>query len=97
MVIYVFLGIIIAINFYAYLMVYLDKQYAKQAKRRIPEKKIWRLSLFGGAMGSYVAMKKHRHKTKHQSFMIGMPIIIVFHILIVSVLIYYDIFNVYNY
>lgn len=56
-----------------------DKQRAIKGKRRISEKTLLILSFFGGATAMYLTMLKIRHKTKHKKFMIGLPVIIVFH------------------
>lgn len=58
----------------------IDKIKAKNSAWRIPEATLWSLGIIGGALGSYIAMKTIRHKTKHKSFMIGMPILIVIQI-----------------
>lgn len=43
-----------------------DKKKAKQNKIRISEKKLIMMSLFGGGMGGYIAMRVFRHKTKKE-------------------------------
>ena len=55
-----------------------DKKAAKKwTKHRIPEKVLFLLALSGGSVAEYLTMLKIRHKTKHKSFMIGLPLIIV--------------------
>jgi len=53
----------------------IDKIKAKYDKWRIPEKRLWVCAFLGGAPLSYITMKMIRHKTRHKSFMIGMPIL----------------------
>lgn len=66
-----------------------DKQKAKNHKWRIPEKNLWLFGILGGATGTYICMKTIRHKTKHKSFMIGMPVLSVIQItLMITVYVY---------
>lgn len=52
-------------------MMKIDKRQAQQRGRRIPEKNLWRVALFGGGIGAYIGMMAFRHKTKHTNFRIG--------------------------
>ena len=53
-----------------------DKAFAKKRMRRIPEVTLFSLAILGGALAEYITMKSIRHKTKHKSFMLGLPAII---------------------
>ncbi len=54
-----------------------DKKAAvKYPKHRVSEAMLFLLALVGGALAEFLVMKKIRHKTKHKSFMIGLPVII---------------------
>lgn len=55
----------------ALIMMKIDKRQAQQRGRRIPEKNLWRVAIFGGAIGAYIGMMAFRHKTKHTNFRIG--------------------------
>ena len=59
---------------------YIDKIKAKNGDYRISEKSIFILSLLLGGIGVYIGMYKFRHKTKHLSFTIGIPICILINI-----------------
>ena len=59
-----------------------DKIKAKKGKRRISEKTLILLGLFGGALAEYITMKFIRHKTLHKKFMLGLPLIILLHIVL---------------
>lgn len=72
-----FIIYIIAINLLAVLLCVYDKQNAKRKKVRVPEKTLFAISFFGGAVFMYLTMMFIRHKTKHKRFMIGLPIIII--------------------
>ncbi|MBE6742156.1 MAG: DUF1294 domain-containing protein [Ruminococcaceae bacterium] len=52
-----------------------DKIKAKHNKWRIRESTLWIIGILGGATGSYITMLLIRHKTKHKSFMLGMPVL----------------------
>ena len=54
-----------------------DKRRAKAGAFRIPERTLFLLALFGGALGGVIGMRAFRHKTKHASFVIGMPLLLV--------------------
>ena len=58
-----------------------DKRLAKRKEhhpktRRIPEAILFLLALLGGALGALLGMKVWRHKTKHNSFRYGIPLIL---------------------
>lgn len=65
-----------------------DKRLAIKGKRRISEKLLWVIGIYGGAAGSYAAMKAVRHKTKHKKFMVGMPFLIILHAAVIAIIIY---------
>ena len=54
-----------------------DKMFAKKKMRRIPEATLFSLAILGGATAEYITMKLVRHKTRHKSFMLGLPAIII--------------------
>ncbi len=66
-----------------------DKLAAKSARRRVPEKALMLVGFLGGAIAMYAAMQLIRHKTKHKKFMIGLPIMILLHIMILTMTIYF--------
>jgi uncharacterized membrane protein YsdA (DUF1294 family) len=59
-----------------------DKARAKQKKWRVPEKTLFLIALLGGALGTWAGMYLYRHKTKHWSFVLGMPILFVAELLL---------------
>ena len=60
-----------------------DKAAAKAGSRRIPEKTLFLLAFLGGATAEYIVMQAIRHKTKHKSFMIGLPLMILLHVALI--------------
>ncbi len=76
---------LIGANIIALIMMGIDKQKAKKQQWRIPERTFWSLAIIGGALGVLIGMKSFRHKTKHRSFTIGMPVILVLHIVLLFI------------
>ncbi len=55
----------------------IDKWKARNRAWRIPEATLFTIAIIGGSIGSMIGMQLFRHKTKHASFVIGMPVILV--------------------
>ena len=53
-----------------------DKHAAQRQLRRVPEKTLFLSAILGGSLGALVGMSLFRHKTRHWSFRIGMPVIL---------------------
>lgn len=64
-----------------------DKAQSKKGGRRISEAALLWLSFLGGAAVMLFTMKTVRHKTRHNKFMIGLPMMIVFHIAVAVLLV----------
>ena len=75
-----------AINIIAIIVCAADKIKAQLNKWRISEKTLLAISVIGGALGMYITMLIIRHKTKHKTFMIGLPFLILVHV--VAILLY---------
>ena len=73
----------IFINLLGFLFMYLDKKYAKEDKRRIPEFTLFSTAILFGSLGILLGMYKFRHKTLHKKFTIGIPLIIVLQIIFI--------------
>ncbi len=54
----------------------IDKKRSQKGQWRVPEIRFWTIGILGGGIGLYMGMKKYRHKTKHKTFTIGMPLVI---------------------
>ena len=65
------------INIVAFFLIGIDKKKARTGAWRIPEKTLFLSAILGGSIGSICGMQLFRHKTKHKSFVIGMPAILV--------------------
>ena len=53
----------------------IDKRRAIRHAWRIPEKMLFLSAILGGSVGARIGMSVFRHKTKHKSFTIGIPVI----------------------
>jgi len=72
---------LLMINILTFLLMGMDKRRAKKEQYRIPERTFWLLAILGGALGVFIGMKVHRHKTKHRSFAVWIPILIFINVL----------------
>lgn len=79
---------LILINFVSVIVCIYDKHRAKCGKWRVRESTLWLLTLLGGGIGMYAAMRAIRHKTRHLSFMVGIPIIIILQIIAAFCILY---------
>lgn len=60
-----------------------DKHFAVYGKKRIPEFVLLLFSFLGGAFGALFAMILFRHKTRHLTFQICVPLFLILQLLIV--------------
>ena len=67
---------LLIINAGAFLVMTVDKLFAKSNAWRVPERTLLGLALFGGSIGVWAAMYAIRHKTRHWRFVIGVPLIL---------------------
>jgi uncharacterized membrane protein YsdA (DUF1294 family) len=72
-----FLLYLLLINAAAFLLMLVDKIKAKKNRWRIPERTLFGSALLGGSIGALLGMYTFRHKTKHLSFTLGMPAILI--------------------
>ena len=72
-----FLLYLLLINAAAFLLMLVDKLKAKKNRWRIPERTLFGSALLGGSIGAILGMYAFRHKTRHLSFTLGMPAILI--------------------
>jgi uncharacterized membrane protein YsdA (DUF1294 family) len=65
-----------AINLIAFVIYGIDKAKSRNNSRRYSEKTLWLLAFVGGSLGSLLAMKIFRHKTKKISFQALLAVIL---------------------
>ena len=74
------LAYVVIVSLILCVYMYLDKQRAKNKEWRISEKTLLTLGFFGGACGGVVGMYLFRHKTKHNAFAFGFPLMAAVHV-----------------
>ena len=50
-----------------------DKELSRRKRWRVSERRIFAYAALGGALGIWAGMLAYRHKTKHMSFVLGVP------------------------
>jgi uncharacterized membrane protein YsdA (DUF1294 family) len=80
---YIIIIYLLLINIVSFFFMGLDKYKAMKNLWRTPEKTLFLLAILGGSLGSNIGMYIFHHKTKHKSFVIGMPTIFILHIIVV--------------
>ena len=83
MLIKILLVYLLIINAIGFILMLADKIKAKKNLWRIPEATLFLVAAIGGSIGSLLGMYTFRHKTKHISFLLGMPLILAVQIVIV--------------
>lgn len=74
---------LITINVATFLTYGIDKWKAKKSLWRIRETALLGLAVLGGSIGAWLGMKVWHHKTQHEKFKYGIPLILVAQIVIV--------------
>ena len=67
---------LLVINLIGFLSMGIDKFKAKNKLWRTKEKTLFVIAAIGGSIGSIIGMYVFRHKTKHNTFVYGMPMIL---------------------
>ena len=80
---------LIAMNISGFALMGIDKAKAVHGAWRIPEKTLFGVAIAGGSIGAWLGMQFFRHKTKHLSFVIGIPAIFLAQFVIVAFILYY--------
>ena len=73
---------LILINALSLVLMLLDKYKARKKLWRIPEGALLAIAMAGGSLGALIGMYLFRHKTRHLQFSLGIPILLVIHILL---------------
>jgi uncharacterized membrane protein YsdA (DUF1294 family) len=77
-----FLYYLLFINLVGIFVMYSDKKKSRKGKWRTPENNIFAIAIAYGALGIFTGMRLFRHKTKHNKFVIGIPLILIVEIFI---------------
>lgn len=73
---------LLAINLISFIAYGIDKRKAIKNKWRIKEATLLGLSFIGGSIGALMGMIIFHHKTKKPRFKIGVPVMLIFHLVI---------------
>lgn len=79
---------LLAVNVVSFAVMGIDKQKARKHAWRIPESTLFVLAIIGGSIGSILGMRLFRHKTRHRSFVYGMPAILIVQIILILLLVF---------
>lgn len=66
----------VSVNLIGFALMGIDKYKAKKRAFRIPEATLFIVAIIGGGIGSLLGMYAFRHKTRHRSFVYGIPFIL---------------------
>lgn len=88
---WLFIGYLVSMNVMGLAVMGIDKSRSRRHAWRISEKALFWVSILGGSIGIWAGMYLFRHKTKHWYFVIGMPTILVLHI-VVGIFLFYKVF-----
>lgn len=80
---------LILVNVFSFTVSGLDKHFAKNKKRRIPEKILILFSIIGGGIGTLIAFYLFRHKTRHYKLLFIIWFFTIIEILGIIYFIYY--------
>jgi uncharacterized membrane protein YsdA (DUF1294 family) len=78
---------LLLINLIGFIVMGADKRKAKRRSRRVSEKRLFLTALAGGSAGVWIGMQLWRHKTKHESFTVGVPFLFILNVLCVYLLV----------
>ncbi len=59
---------------FGFAMMGIDKRKSIKKAWRIPERTLFLIAFLGGGIGAFLGMYMFRHKTKHSSFVILLPV-----------------------
>ena len=89
----IFFAYIIVVSICSVVVCIYDKKISKKndVRLRIPEKTLFILSALGGSLAMFITMQLVRHKTKHVSFMVGIPVIFILQVALIIALVHFAI------
>ncbi len=80
---------LLIVNIVAFFLMGIDKKKAQTGAWRIPEKTLFLSAILGGGVGAIAGMQLFRHKTRHRSFVMGMPLILLAWVILLAAFIYF--------
>ena len=79
---------LLVINLEGFALMGADKSRARRGRRRVPEATLFVVAVLCGSLGVLCGMYAFRHKTRHNSFAIGMPLLLFFQAVLLTLALY---------
>ena len=79
----------LAANLTGFVLMGLDKSFARNNARRIRERTLFLCALLGGAFGSLIGMYAFHHKTKKTAFRFGIPALLILNLALFAAVLFY--------
>lgn len=83
---YVYAIILLVMSLAGFISMWIDKNAARKHRRRIPERVLFGIAVFGGSFGCYLGMRVFHHKTRHKRFSVGLPVLMLLHLILLVLL-----------
>lgn len=79
---------LLVINLEGFALMGIDKSRARRGRRRIAEATLFIVAALGGSLGMLCGMYAFRHKTLHTSFTVGIPLLLFFQAVLITLALY---------
>lgn len=79
---------LLVINLEGFALMGIDKSRARRGRRRIAEATLFIVAALGGSLGVLCGMYAFRHKTLHTSFTVGIPLLLCFQAVLITLALY---------
>lgn len=79
---------LLVINLECFALMGIDKSRARRGRRRIAEATLFIVAALGGSLGVLCGMYAFRHKTLHTSFTVGIPLLLFFQAVLITLALY---------
>lgn len=79
---------LLVINLEGFALMGIDKSRARRGRRRIAEATLFIVAALGGTLGVLCGMYAFRHKTLHTSFTVGIPLLLFFQAVLITLALY---------
>jgi uncharacterized membrane protein YsdA (DUF1294 family) len=83
-----YVAVVAIMSFVTFIAYGFDKRRARTDGRRVPEKTLHLMALFGGWPGALMGQRIFRHKTQKLSFRIVFWLCVAIHVIVVSGVVY---------
>lgn len=80
---------LVIVNLLGFWMCLSDKRRAVKNLWRIPERRFFLTAVLGGGPGVLAGMYTFRHKTRHRTFTVGIPLIVIVELILILAYIWY--------